>query len=244
MKLLLVKIAGIWLIRRANHLSNIDRLGGLLPGFLYVRNIAILLSLTFSSALASNLSQTASSFPLTFEANGGQVPNRYNYVLHHDGMQTEFSREGVDFFLSGKNGASGALRLQLLTARRDAAPAAEELLNGKSNYLLGSDSTLWIRSVPNYARVRYDEIYPGISLVFYGAGSELEHDFTVAPGADPSSIAFRLTGAKKMTLLPRAILSCSWTREHSSLGSPSRINRPLTGGALSKPVFRSEERNN
>ena len=215
-----------------------------MPGFLYVRNIAILLSLTFSSALASNLSQTASSFPLTFEANGGQVPNRYNYVLHHDGMQTEFSREGVDFFLSGKNGASGALRLQLLTARRDAAPAAEELLNGKSNYLLGSDSTRWIRSVPNYARVRYDEIYPGISLVFYGAGSELEHDFTVAPGADPSSIAFRLTGAKKMTLLPRAILSCSWTREHSSLGSPSRINRPLTGGALSKPVFRSEEWNN
>ena len=32
-------------------------------------------------------------------------------------------------------------------------------------------------------------IYPGIDLVYYGNQRQLEYDFTVAPGADPNSIA-------------------------------------------------------
>jgi hypothetical protein len=35
--------------------------------------------------------------------------------------------------------------------------------------------------VPHYARVRYEAVYPGIDLVFYGNPQQLEYDFVVAP---------------------------------------------------------------
>jgi hypothetical protein len=44
------------------------------------------------------------------------------------------------------------------------------------------------------------EVYRGISLSFYGNGAELEHDFVVEPGADPSQIAFRAAGADRVAL--------------------------------------------
>ncbi|MBL8113437.1 MAG: VCBS repeat-containing protein, partial [Acidobacteria bacterium] len=45
-----------------------------------------------------------------------------------------------------------------------------------------------------YARVAVDGPWPGIDLVHYGTGGALEHDFLVAPGADPSQIRLRLEG--------------------------------------------------
>ena len=42
----------------------------------------------------------------------------------------------------------------------------------------------------------------GVTLDFYGNGSNLEHDFTIAPHADPSAIAFQLQGAKSVDLTP------------------------------------------
>ena len=36
--------------------------------------------------------------------------------------------------------------------------------------------------VPNYGRVRYPNIYPGIDVVYYGNPGELEFDFIYHPG--------------------------------------------------------------
>ena len=40
-----------------------------------------------------------------------------------------------------------------------------------------------------------DSVYPGIDLVFYGTGRQLEYDFLLAPGADPSGIRLAVRGA-------------------------------------------------
>ena len=73
-----------------------------------------------------------------------------------------------------------------------------ETLPGRSNYLLGSDPSRWRTSVPHYARVVYDAIYPGISLAFYGNGPRLEHDFVVSPDADPSLIRVEYLGVERL----------------------------------------------
>ena len=39
--------------------------------------------------------------------------------------------------------------------------------------------------VQSYRRLRRVQVYPGINVVFYGTGGNLEYDFVVAPGADP-----------------------------------------------------------
>ncbi len=47
--------------------------------------------------------------------------------------------------------------------------------------------------MPTYAKVRYSNVYPGIDLLYYGnQEGRLEHDFVVAPGADPNAIAIGL----------------------------------------------------
>ncbi|MFN7918570.1 MAG: hypothetical protein U0Q16_00645 [Bryobacteraceae bacterium] len=42
---------------------------------------------------------------------------------------------------------------------------------------------------PQYGKVRYSGVYPGVDLVYRASGKRLEYDFVVAPGADASSIA-------------------------------------------------------
>ncbi|MBM3793332.1 MAG: hypothetical protein FJW31_04545 [Acidobacteria bacterium] len=63
------------------------------------------------------------------------------------------------------------------------------------NYFVGNDESRWVRDVPTFGRVRYRDVYPGIDLVYYGTSAgRLEHDFVVAPGADPRRIKMRFAG--------------------------------------------------
>jgi hypothetical protein len=89
--------------------------------------------------------------------------------------------------------------MRLMDARRGSSVNADNPLEGRTNYLLGNDPAHWLRGLPNYARVRYSQIYPGINLVFYGKGGALEHDFELQPRADPSRIEFQLDGAQSVT---------------------------------------------
>ncbi|MCB1795750.1 MAG: SBBP repeat-containing protein, partial [Candidatus Competibacteraceae bacterium] len=94
------------------------------------------------------------------------------------------------------------LRTRLEGATLNPAPRPEGLDRqpGISNYLLGNDPAKWRTRVPHYARVRYPEVYPGIDLVYYGNPQRLEHDFIVAPGADPAVIRLAVRGAEEATV--------------------------------------------
>jgi hypothetical protein len=88
--------------------------------------------------------------------------------------------------------------MTLVGARPAAELAGLDEFPGKSNYFLGNDPQQWHTSVRTYARVRYQEAYPGIDLIYYGQRRQLEYDFVVAPGAEPSTIRVRLDGAQKL----------------------------------------------
>ncbi|MGH9432229.1 MAG: SBBP repeat-containing protein [Terriglobia bacterium] len=85
-------------------------------------------------------------------------------------------------------GAQAMVRLKLVGANPAAQVTGLDELPGKSNYFIGNDPKKWRTDVPNYARVEYQGIYPGINLVYYGNHQQLEYDFVVAPGANPSAI--------------------------------------------------------
>jgi hypothetical protein len=69
-----------------------------------------------------------------------------------------------------------------------------EELPGKSNYFIGNDPKKWRTNVPNYAKVKYTSVYPGVDLVYYGNQRQLEYDFVVQPGADPKAIKLGFAG--------------------------------------------------
>ncbi len=83
---------------------------------------------------------------------------------------------------------------------------ATDRLPGKSNYFLGNDPAKWRTGVPQFSRVRYDNIYPGINLVFYGSQGQLEYDFQVAPGSDPAQAELEFDGAKQLALSEGALI--------------------------------------
>lgn len=75
----------------------------------------------------------------------------------------------------------------------------DELLE-RANYFKGPASA-WQTDIPTYARVAYENVYPGISLAFYGTSDRrLEYDLILKPGADLSSIRLSFAGAVASTL--------------------------------------------
>jgi hypothetical protein len=93
-----------------------------------------------------------------------------------------------------------AIRMKLAGANLAARPHALDRLPGRSNYLIGSDRKRWLTDIPNYAKVRYESVYPGVDLIYYGNRRQLEYDFNLAPGADFKAIRVVFDGAEKIRL--------------------------------------------
>jgi uncharacterized repeat protein (TIGR01451 family) len=141
-----------------------------------------------------------------FEPNRGQGdPNvkflargaGYSLFLDADGgvLASERARNSSHPDLGAK-----LLRMKLAGANRSAFVTGAEQLPGKSNYFIGSDPAKWRRDIPQFARVRYENIYPGINLVFYGSQGQLEYDFQVAPGANPARPELEFDSSTKLEL--------------------------------------------
>ena len=99
-----------------------------------------------------------------------------------------------------------AFRMGFEGSNKAARAFGVDILPGKSNYFIGRDPSKWHTVVPHYAKVRYDNVYPGIDLIYYGIGKYLEYDFVVAPGADPKDIRISFEGADRLQVNDRGDL--------------------------------------
>src|SRR5262249_8345350 len=87
------------------------------------------------------------------------------------------------------------VRLQFPGANTGGRVEGLDELPGRSNYFLGNDPAGWVSDVPNFAKVTYHDLFPGIDLVYHGADQQrLQFDFVVAPGADPGLIRLNWEG--------------------------------------------------
>src|SRR5262249_4940841 len=86
------------------------------------------------------------------------------------------------------------LRTRLLGANPAPIISANQELPGKSNYFIGNDPNKWRKDIPSYGKVKYERVYPGVDLVYYGNQSQLEYDFVLAPGASPRRIRMAISG--------------------------------------------------
>jgi len=95
---------------------------------------------------------------------------------------------------------TAVLRLQLIGANPRARGVGLDRLPGATNYLIGRDNRRWHTGIATYGRAAYKGVYPGVSLVYYGNGGQLEYDYVVAPGADPQRIRLGIGGARRLGL--------------------------------------------
>jgi hypothetical protein len=152
---------------------------------------------------------TLERLPLTFEENRGQAHGAVRYLARGPGYQLFLTPAERVLALPAANrreaparGESDpvAIRLRLLGANDSPLVRGEQPLARRSHYLAGRDPSSWRTHVPHFARVRYENLYPGIDEVLYGREGSLEYDFVVAPGADPRRIRFAVEGARRLFL--------------------------------------------
>ena len=104
-------------------------------------------------------------------------------------IKLESSRAVLDF-------DSRTVTMDLLNAAASPKIQGEAPLPGKANYIGSSDRKTWFTNIPTYSRVRYQDVYPGVGLAFYGKDNRLEYDFLLDPRANPDQIRMRLAGAE------------------------------------------------
>ncbi|HXH48429.1 MAG TPA: SBBP repeat-containing protein, partial [Terriglobia bacterium] len=166
---------------------------------------------------------------IAFEANVGQADSRakfisrnpsYNLLLTSSGAVLSFQKRG------GKDTGPGTgitpsaqptlefpeetysvtVGIGLLGSNLKPEISGEGKLPTISNYFIGNDASQWRKRIPNYARVRYRGVFPGVDVVFGSAHGNLEYDFTVAPGATPEAIRLVFQGFDSVRLDSRGNL--------------------------------------
>ena len=140
--------------------------------------------------------------PLRFEANRGQWDPAVRYAARANGHAVLLTAGGPVVAFPG----SGRVAINLLDSNRAAPIEALDQLPAHTDYFVGSREHCHT-AIPNYSRVRYRAVYPGIDVVYYGNPSRLEYDFVLQPGADPRAIRLKFHGAGHLRITPEGDLA-------------------------------------
>jgi len=131
---------------------------------------------------------------LHFEPNRGQAAEDVRYLSRGPLHSVEILDDGMRLSARAQASDRGTptARLRFVAAHGDGRFEAREPAPGKATYLRGADPAQWVRDVPRYRQLRYAQLYADIDLVYYSRDGQMEFDFVVRPGADPSRIRFHV----------------------------------------------------
>ena len=193
-----------------------------LTGFMILAAVAAVLLGTGGSAdpgesVAMSPTQAFVASPLIFEENRGQTDPQVDFLARGNGIALFLTSSGYVMELCGGEVAAemasevaaeiagdvvacDVVRMSLVGAEPEPEVTGLERLPGVSNYLIGGDRDDWHTGIPQFARVGYASVYPGVDLVFYGNEGRLEYDFLLLPGADPAVIRLAYSGATDLSI--------------------------------------------
>ena len=161
------------------------------------RNLFNYLCLMSICLLLVGALQASTVTPVAFEPNRGQTSAPVEFISRNSGYTAFLAPSKVMLNLRG---AEKPIGLRFIDAMPGVVLEPLQAQARVSNYLIGPDTKNWRTGVPHYSRVRYRSVYPGIDVEFYGNDDNLEFDFIIAPGADPSQIKLGFDGTGKLTV--------------------------------------------
>ena len=149
--------------------------------------IAKAIALKAAAVPTPQAAETYGRLPLNFTANLGQADPRVGFLANGSGYSILLNRQGGGFTLremgvranrSGEahatTAANAEMWMSLPGATLNPVSTGLELMEGKSNYLIGSDVSRWHVGIPNYAKVKCQAVYPGLDVVYYGNQRQME----------------------------------------------------------------------
>ncbi len=194
----------------------------LLRSSLLFMSSTLLASPAFAAVPERDAAKDYARWPLRFEKNQGQSRDDVRFSARGSGYGVYLTANEAVLVLSptaspaaeaGDGNAKGhctaddatpqksrALRMSLVGGAKTPSVSGLDEQRGKANYFIGDDTSQWRANIPTYAKVRYDEVYPGVDLVYHGNQRQLEYDFLLAPGANPRNIELRFDGAERVEI--------------------------------------------
>jgi hypothetical protein len=163
------------------------------------------------------------NLPLYFEENNGQTDPQVRYFARAGGYSLFATDSRIAFNLildeplapkqshrldfadlesrdeSVRPTRTYGLYLDFVGANASPTISGESVQESISSYFRGSPDQ-WVTAVSHFEKVRYTDLYPGIDAVFYGSAQQVQYDFIVASGADPSRIQLRFDPVERITL--------------------------------------------
>ena len=148
---------------------------------------------------------------ISFIENVGQINNSdVEYLAKGNNYDLLFAQDEIIF--SSTQNIEGETTSDIVTLNFENAnlnPNINPLnqLPGVANFFQGNDSNNWHTDLPTYAAIEYENLYPGIDLIYSSLDDKLKRDFIVAPGADTSQIVLNYSGGEEINILADGTLS-------------------------------------
>src|SRR5438445_3045366 len=118
-----------------------------------------------ANRMAAVQSQTSLvRLPLIFEPNQGQTKPQVQLLAHGAGHGLFLTGDGAVLSMRRSGRRPEIIRMVLDGANKNPAASGDELLPGKSNYFIGNDPAKWHRDIPQFARVRYENVTQELTL--------------------------------------------------------------------------------
>lgn len=140
------------------------------------------------SSQEAKVMESYGQLPLSFEINQGQTDCQVKFLSRGSGYSlfltsteavmtlrkptvgTVRSQPGPARIRGEADGPPAfqhdVLRIRLVGANPRPQVTGMEELPGKANYFIGNDPEQWHSNVPTFAKVRYQDVYPGVDLVY------------------------------------------------------------------------------
>jgi hypothetical protein len=133
-----------------------------------------------------------------FKENQGQWEDHILFLAKTSFGYIGLGDEGVFYYVLNEDGGN-VVNVIFQNAERT-SPFGREDAGYFSNYFYGNDPGNWVREARSFEGVVYEDVWPGIDILYFFKDGNLKYDIIVDEHADPGPIVFHIEGHKGLDI--------------------------------------------
>jgi hypothetical protein len=138
-----------------------------------------------------------------FTQNLGQWEDHIIYLAETSFGYAALADDGVYYYMV-LGGEGHTIKITFQGAKATCPDGQED--NGfYSNYFYGNDPAKWVVRARSFNEVLYEEVWPGIDILYYFKNGKLKYDILVGEYASPSDISFYIEGHGDLDVIDNSL---------------------------------------
>lgn len=133
-----------------------------------------------------------------FTENLGQWEDHILFLSQTSFGYIALSHDGVLYYLV-QEGTAHAIKIKFQNSEGD-HPLGQKDQGFDSNYFFGNDPSKWISEARSYKEVLYENVWPGIDILYYFKNGYLKYDIIVGEHSEPQDISFAIEGHRDLNI--------------------------------------------